>query len=350
MPSWETASLASSRAHASQAAPALDISVGISVIIVNFNTRELLTNCLESLQRHAGAATEIIVIDNHSSDGSAEAVRTQFRQAMLVENSQNLGFAKANNQGIRKARGKYFLLLNSDTVIGPGALDVMADFLDTHPEAAGVTCRLLNADGSIQASVSHRPGPLLLLLRLSGLAGMFQTDGRRRWLRRYLGWLLGRTLRVYLDPYAASGRPLEVENISAACLMLRREAVEQVGLLDESFFMYFEDMEYCIRLHQGGWKLYYLPKGEVIHLVGQSSAGRMRDYSVHSYQGLFYLYRRHYSAMSRLIVRIVVVVASSLRWMWNLVASLVSRSPLRQRNRRELQRVIRLCFQYRGQD
>jgi GT2 family glycosyltransferase len=350
MPNTEFRSRRSVRPATVTTGPALNRTTRISIIVVNFNTRELLMNCLRSLREYAPANTEIIVIDNHSSDDSTAALRSRFPETTVIENMQNLGFAIANNQGIRHARGKYLLLLNSDTVVRPGALEAMAGFLDNHPEAGGVTCRLLNADGTIQASVSHRPGPLLLLLRLSGLARFFQTDSRRRWLRRYFGWLLGPTMRVYLDPYAAQDAPVEVENISAACLMLRREAVEQVGPLDEYFFMYFEDMDYCIRLRQAGWKLYYLPKGKVVHLVGRSSSGRMRDYSVHSYKGLFYLYRRHYSAMSRVIVRIVVVIATSLRWIWNLLAGLVSRSPLRQRNRRELQQVIRLCFHFRGGD
>ncbi len=316
----------------------------ISVIIVNYCTRELLRDCLASLRASRDPAVEIIVVDNHSTDASVEMVRAEFSEFRLITNSENLGFAQGNNTGIWQARGKYILLLNSDTLVRPGALQAMTRFLDSHPTAGGVTCRLLNGDGTIQACVSRRPGPMLLFFRLSGLSHLFGSDRARRFVRRYLGWLLGATVRSYLDPYAASESPLEVENISGACLMLRREAVEQVGLLDESFFMYFEDMDYCIRLRKAGWKLFYVPTGEIVHLVGQSSGGRMRDYSVSSYQSLFYFYRKHHSFWKVLAVRILVFFASSIRWAWSLAHELSADSSAYRRNRLDLQQVIRLCF------
>lgn len=320
--------------------------MNLSIIVVNFNTRQLLKNCLESVRQSSDSHTQVIVVDNRSSDGSVEMVRTEFSEVQVIENSENSGFAKANNQGIREAQGKCLLLLNSDTIVRPGALQVMSTFLNTYPEVGGVTCRLLNADGSLQACVSRRPGPLSLLFRLSGLSHLIRGDRPRRLLRLYLGWLLGATVRSYLDPYAASDAAVEVENISAACLMLRREAIAEVGLLDENFFMYFEDIDYCIRLQDAGWKLYYLPASEIVHLVGQSSGGRMRNYSTHSYRSLFYFYHKHYPASSLRVGRLIVLSLSAVRWLWNLVLSWMSDSSIYVRNRQDLESIIRLCWEH----
>lgn len=316
----------------------------VSVIIVNYCTRDLLRDCLASLRSEAGGDIEVIVVDNCSHDGSAAMVREEFPKVQLIENSENLGFAKANNQGLRHAHGKYLLLLNSDTVVRPGALRAMAEFLDTHPTAGGVTCRLRNRDGTIQACVSRRPGPMLLFFRLSGLSRLLRSDRLRRYLSRHSRLLLGRTVRSYLEPYAAEGNPVEVENISGACLMLRRRAVECVGLLDEAFFMYFEDMDYCIRLRNAGWKLYYVPAGEIVHLVGQSSGGRMRN-SVHSYRSLLHFYRKHYPSRTLLAVRVLVFLASSVQWFWNLAFESFRNRPACRRNRFDLEQVIRLCLE-----
>lgn len=317
----------------------------LSIIVVNYRARDFLRACLASVCVLLPADAELIVIDNHSGDGSAEMVSGEFPQARLMANAENLGFAKANNQGIREARGKYVLLLNSDTVVRPGALQTMSSFLEAHPEAGGVTCRLLNSNGSVQACVSRHPGPVMLLFRLSGFSHLVRGDRTRRWLRRYLGWLLGSTVRSYLDPYVAGDSPFEVENISGACFMLRRKAIDEVGLLEESFFMYFEDMDYCLRLRHAGWKLYYLPQGEIVHFVGRSSGGRMRDFSVHSYRSLFTMYRRHCTARTVLVVRCLVLALISLRWLWNFLAGSVTHSPVCKRNREDLQNVIRLCLE-----
>jgi GT2 family glycosyltransferase len=317
----------------------------LSVLIVNFNTRKLLEQCLRSLAQDKTVEAEVIVVDNASCDGSAGMVREEFPYVCLLENQENEGFARANNRAIKRARGRFMLLLNSDTLVRPGALRAMADFLDANSAAGGVTCRLLNPDGSLQACVSRRPGALMLLLRLSGLSRLVCGDPPRRAIRRYLGWALGATVRSYLDPYVARNAALEVENISAACLMVRRAAIEQVGLLDESYFMYFEDMDYCLRLRAAGWKLFYLPWGEIVHFVGQSSGGRMRNFSIHSYQSLFRMYRKHFPARTAAGVRYLVLILLSLQWLWNLVAGSVSDSAECKRNRQDLQSVMRLCLE-----
>lgn len=316
----------------------------VSIIIVNYNTLGLLRDCLNSVVQTEGRACQVIVVDNASADGSAEMVEREFPDVLLVRNSQNAGFAKANNHGMRFAKGKYILLLNSDTIVRLGAIGNMSEFLDSHPAAGGVACKLLNGDGTIQASVGNRPGPMLLLFRLLGVSRLLSGDRTRRWLVRAFGFLLGNTVRSYLTPYTGDRSPVEVQSISAACLMLRSDVVEQVGGLDERFFMYLEDMDYCIRVRQAGWKLYYLPYGEIVHLAGASSGGRMRNYSAHSYRALFYFYRKHFSFPMEVAARAMVIGALSPRWLWNWGGSRFSGKPIYRQNETDLKRVIQLCF------
>lgn len=317
----------------------------ISIIIVNYNTRELLRNCLWSILETEGKFCQIIVVDNASTDGSSRMVQEEFPGVLLIQNVSNAGFSKANNQGIRQATGEYVLLLNSDTIVHAGALSAMGGFLSSRPDAGAVTCKLLNEDGSIQASVSSRPGPLLLLLRLLGVSRIVSSDRARRWIGRAFGYLLGRTLRDYFAPYRLGDFPVEVQNISGACLMLRRDTVEQVGLLDERFFMYFEDMDYCLRLRRAAWKLFYLPNVQVVHLVGRSSGGRMRNYSVHSYRALFEFYSKHFSSAMLITVRLMVFATSCLWWLWNWCRSKVSDKSIYRQNEMDLKQVIRICFE-----
>jgi len=317
----------------------------ISIVIVNYNTINLLRDCLVSLMQIEGRSCETIVVDNASVDGSAEMVEKEFPSVVLLRNQQNSGFSKANNQGMRRAKGKCILLLNSDTVVRPGAIAAMAEFLISHATVGAVTCRLLNADGTIQASISNRPGPVLLFFRLLGVSRLISGDRARRWLSRTAGFFLGKTIRSYLAPYSTRNSPVEVENISGACLMLRREAVEQIGFLDEGFFMYFEDMDYCLRLQNAGWKMYYLPQGEIIHLVGRSSGSRMRNYSVHSYRALFYFYKKHFSYATVVFVRSMVITTSSLKWLWNWTRSRFSEEPVYRQNETDLKQIIHSCFE-----
>jgi GT2 family glycosyltransferase len=310
----------------------------VSIVIVSFNTLALLRDCLASLSR--SNAGDVIVVDNLSHDGSPDMVENEFPTVRLIRNAENGGFAKGSNLGIKKARGDYILLLNSDTIVRPGALDVMTGFLDTNPSSGAVGCRLLNEDGSIQASISNRVGPFTLLLRLLGVSGLIASDRVRRLLSRYLGFMLGKTIRSYLAPYMAVDAPIEVENISAACLMIRRDVIDQIGLLDERFFMYLEDVDYCLRMRQAGWKLHYLPRGEVIHLSGGSSGGRMRNYSVYSYRSLFQYYRKHFSPAIVFAVRLMVATALTIRWSSNWIRSKLSANPVYRQNEQDLRQII----------
>lgn len=240
----------------------------LSICIVSWNTLELLRQCLLSIQGCADDAdVEVIVVDNASTDGSAEMVRLEFPAVRLFANDANSGFAAGCNTAVRSSTGRYILLLNSDTVILPPALHVMMRFLDEHPEAGAVGCRLLNPDGSPQ--VSYRRFPTLT------------------W-RYAISILLSkahhhiRPLRGMLDTFVRGegpSHPVAVDWVSGACLMTRREVFEEVGYLDERFFMFCEEIDWCHRVRKASWEIYYVPDAEVIHYSGQSSKqNKLRTY------------------------------------------------------------------------
>lgn len=258
----------------------------LSIIIVNWNTRALLAGCLESVVRSQKSevtiresesktrtqedgqefkltsalrppTSETIVVDNASSDGSATMVRERFPDVQLIENRRNIGFALANNQGIAHSRGRYLLLLNSDTVVHPGALQTMVDFMDGHPATGACGARLLNGDGSLQPSVH----PML-------------TPGREFWRLSFLEQLQPRATYPVQDWDTVTPRSVEV--IKGACLLLRRSALHEVGLLDDRYFMYTEEVDLCYRLTQAGWQLWYVPRAVVTHF-GEASSRQVRE-------------------------------------------------------------------------
>lgn len=318
--------------------------ISVDVAIVNYRTRELLRDCLHSVQQDETRGQTVIVVDNDSRDGSAEMVRNEFPAVRLIQNSTNVGFAAANNQAIAQGNGEYVMLLNSDTVVLRGAIKAMLEFLEAHPDVGAAGCRLLFPDGTIQASAGRdgKPGLLRLFLRLTGASHLL-SDKVRRFLRRICSVTAVNALSSCLDSYVQDLSPLEVKTVSATCLLLRRKAVAEVGRLDERFFMYLEDLDYCVRLRHAGWKLYYLPAIEIIHLAEKSSGGRMRRYGVHAYDSLFYFYSKHYRTPTLWAALLMVFSASSVRWMGNGVLALVSAHPHYRQNCSDVAKVIRLC-------
>ena len=249
----------------------------LSIVIVNWNTRNFLRRCLASVQEDVGQLNnleiETIVVDNASSDGSTEMLRDNFRWVQLVVNDDNEGFAKANNQGIRQSSGRHVLLLNSDTEIHTGAIITLIRFLDNHPQAGAVGARLLNPDGTLQ------PGchPML-------------TPGREFWRLLFLD-------RIYLRSSYPMDRwnnktPKRVEVIKGACLLLRREALDQVGLLDERYHIYTEEVDLCYRLDCQGWQLWYVPAAVVPPFGGASSSQTAEKMYLQLHRSKIQFYRK----------------------------------------------------------
>ena len=247
----------------------------LSVVIVSYNVRSYLEQCLQSVQRALeGTEGEVFVVDNHSDDDSVETVRQHYPWVRLIENQENLGFAKANNQAIRQAQGDYILLLNPDTVVAEDTFHGVLAFMDEHPKAGGAGVMMCYEDGS-RAPESRRalPTPWVAALKMMGF-----------------------TKRYYLSDLPWD-QPCRIEVVSGAFCLLRHEAIKTVGLLDEDFFMYGEDIDLSYRLLKGGWENWYLPYS-IIHHKGRST--RKSDYRyVHVfYQAMLIFFQKHYSHLS----------------------------------------------------
>ena len=261
----------------------------LSIIVVTWNVQGLLAACLRALPASTGGLpTEIIAVDNGSVDGSADLVAQEFPHVRLIRNANNAGFARANNQGLALAGGRYVVLLNPDTEPQPGSLAEMVRFMDAHPKAGAASPRLLRPDGAPQPyAFGADPSPIYLL--------------RRR---------LAQRRRDYLHDWGAT-EPLRVGWVSGACLVVRRATVEQVGGLDERIFMYFEDNDWCRRMRLAGWEIWYNPAGEVMHIGGASLNRNPRARAAY-YDSLAYFYRKHYGRVAGAIMRSAVRTAQRM--------------------------------------
>ncbi|HEX2924245.1 MAG TPA: glycosyltransferase family 2 protein [Chloroflexota bacterium] len=230
----------------------------ISAVVVNWNTRDLLRRCLLSLYASAGVdnSLEVLVVDNGSTDGSPELVRSEFPQAILIANKDNLGFARANNQAMSKASGDYLLLANTDTEMVGAAVEEMVHYAEQHPQVAVVGPQLLNSDGTIQSSRRSFPTAATAFLESTVL---------QRWFASHPA------VQHYYLLERPDDETQEVGWLVGACLLVRAEACRQVGPMDEGYFMYSEEMDWCRRFSDAGWKIVYLPTAKVVHHEGQSS-------------------------------------------------------------------------------
>ena len=273
--------------------------VDISIIIVNWNTRDLLRSCLRSVCEQSGKVEyEAIVVDNASTDGSAEMVRNDFPQATLIENSENRGFAAANNQGMTIAKGRYVLLLNSDTVILDNAIERVLSFADVHPEAAVIGCRVLNPDRTLQPTCFMFPSILNMMLLSSYL---YKLLPRSRFF--------GRERMTWWDRSDTH----EVDVVTGCFMLVRREAIEQIGMMDEQFFMYGEETDWCYRFKQAGWKMMFTPDAEIIHLGGQSTAQKSADMTVRLRLSILRFIRKHHGWLAYEIARFLTVLFFAVR-------------------------------------
>ena len=262
--------------------------VDLSISIVNWNTKDLLRDCLESVFKSKGALNyEVFVVDNASVDGSTQMVKKRFPQAKLIENRENLGFSKANNQALRKSKGRYFLLLNSDVIVSSNTLKKMVEFMDEHAKAGVAGCRLVDSDGTPQPSY----GDFHSLAKVV-TGRLIPTNFTEKWLGRYI------------RPHRDSQEAREVDWVSGAFLVARREAIDEVGMLDENIFMYFEDDDWCYRMKQRGWRVYFVPQAQAVHLFGKSIERVRHRISVQSVASKYYFYRKHYCETKLCMLRI----------------------------------------------
>jgi N-acetylglucosaminyl-diphospho-decaprenol L-rhamnosyltransferase len=270
----------------------------VSAVVVSYNTRDLLLRCLDALHAHARVPFETIVVDNASADGSAEAVRARFPAARVIANPSNLGFSRANNLALREARGELVLVLNSDCEVGPGAVEAMSAILEARLDVAIVGPRTVGADGRPQMSF----GP-----RLTPVAEWWQ----RRLVR---GVKEGRTdaLREVASRTAGEQEP---DWVSASCLLARRRVLEAVGGFDESFFLYEEDVDLCLRVRAAGWRVVYTPTAEVVHHLGRSMDQAPGLARLEYHRSHLRFYRKHNPLSHRVALRAWMAAGAARAWL-----------------------------------
>jgi len=247
--------------------------VDVSIIIVNWNTKEYHLRCIESIyQSLKKIEMEVFVVDNGSKNGSVTAVKERFPMICLIENEKNLGFAKAANQGLQKGSGRYLLLLNPDTQVKNGAIERLMLFMKVNPDIGIAGAPLLNPDGSKQNSIANFPSLATELLNKS-----------------LLRWLFPEKFPGKEKDYP---EPFEVDSVIGACMMVRRDALNQVGLLDEDYFLFLEETDWCYRMKRAGWKIYHVPQAEVYHFQGKSAETVKKRARVEFYRSRYHFFKK----------------------------------------------------------
>ncbi|MBV6476816.1 MAG: glycosyltransferase family 2 protein [Rhodocyclaceae bacterium] len=273
----------------------------VSVICVNYNGGALLVDCVQSVLA-SSVSIELIISDNGSSDGSLNLLRAALkedRRLKIVENGRNLGFAGASNAALVQAHGQYVLFLNPDCLIHPDTLQIMCDEMDARPNAAIAGCVIRNPDGSEQAGCRRRMPALW-----SGFGRAFGLDD---FLKRFSAY---DPVEMNSEPLPA--HPIEVEAISGAFMFVRRSALEAVGPLDEGYFLHCEDLDWCMRFRQGGFKVFFVPSTDITHFKGVSSAARPVSVEWHKHRGMLRFYRKF---LFDRYPRLVVLLVSSGVWL-----------------------------------
>lgn len=290
----------------------------VSVVIVSYNTRDLLVSCLKSVQASRGAGdTEIIVVDNASTDGSRDAVRKEFPGVKLIESRTNLGFSGATNMGMDASTGRYALLLNSDAEVRPDGIKLLRDFMDAHRGAGVAGPRLVYDDGRTQPSIDSVPNLLTEFLHLFRVTKLIPGESARRAVAPAMSKFSGKTVGTYFKTYEGGLEPYEVDCVSGACMMARMEAVMNIGGLDTSFFMYMEDMDWCVRFKEGGYQVFYVPEVEVVHHVGSSGsvdAETAEKILVARYESRLRFFAKHRGSGALFMERVMMAKAFALRW------------------------------------
>ena len=256
--------------------------IDLSLIIVNYNVRGFLEALLRSVTRSMDELeVEVMVVDNHSSDGSVEMIRSQYPDVLVIENKDNPGFATANNQALKEYQGRYACLVNPDVLLQEDTLRTIVSFMDHRPDVGAAGCKVLNPDGSLQLACRRSmPTSMSAFFKLMGLSRLFPKNR-----------LIGAYNMTYLDPDTTH----DVDAVSGSFMVVRRETIDDVGLLDESFFMYGEDLDWHYRMRKKGWRVCYVPETRIVHYKGESSKQSPRNLTVEFYRAMYLFARKHRS-------------------------------------------------------
>jgi GT2 family glycosyltransferase len=285
--------------------------IDASIILVSYNTIDFTRQCLKSIYNNVkDISFEVICIDNHSQDGTSEMIKNDFKDVLLIESEENLGYARANNLGISRSTGRYVILLNSDTVVLPGSLEQTIEFMQRNPDAGAASPKLLNPDGSIQYCIRSLPDIK---------TAFFQSIG---WHKLFPGnKITAKYYKIDLD----YNKVLSVDSIGTTCYVIRREVLEKVGLLSEDFFLYNVDLDYNKRIKDAGYNIYYLPKPQIIHYGGVSVNQNSLRGLIEQHQGMWRMYRKHYALRKNIFVNCFIFAAIFLRLQVKLILACLSR-------------------------
>ena len=274
-------------------------NLDLSIIIISWNTQSHLVDCLSSFGENQGKyGQEIIVVDNGSSDGSPETVEKEFPQVKLIRNEENLGFARANNIGIHKSMGRYICLINSDMVILEDCINNLVEFMEENPNVGMAGPRILNPDRTLQPSCRHLPSIWNNLCQTIGLNYIFPK------------------FACFSEPlmkYWAHDTERKVDVLSGCFWMVRREAIDDVGLLDEDFFIYGEDIDWCKRFHKQGWDVVFYPGADAIHFHGASSSNDPVRFYLEMQKADLHYWRKHHGRLGQLTYRMIILVRQLVR-------------------------------------
>ncbi len=253
----------------------------VSALVVSYNVKDLLLDCLQAFFTSSDVPVEAVVVDNASSDGSADAVAERFPDVKLIRQPRNIGYGRANNAGLQECQGRFVLLLNPDVTVGPNCVGRLADFLLVRPDVGAAGPRILRPDGALDlAGRRGFPSPSTAFYRLSGLSRVFPRSAR---------------FNRYNMGHLSTEQTHEIDAGTGACLMLRRAAIDRVGFFDPDYFMYGEDLDLCFRLRMGGWKVYYVPAASAVHLKGQSTRQSTKRMLYEFHSAMWTFHHKHYA-------------------------------------------------------
>ena len=285
----------------------------LSIIIVTHNAKDFLRNCLKSVfEKIKNLSFEVLVVDNASSDGTFEMLKNEFPQVKVIFSKENLGFAKANNLAIKEAKGKYIFLLNPDTILLDENFERLIDFAQKNPDVGAIGPKVLNSDFTIQHQCKRGfPTPWNIFCYLSGLAKIFPKS------KIFAGYLL-----TYLD----TEKIQEVDSLSGCAMVVKREVIEKVGMMDEDYYLYGDDLDWCYRIKSAGWKVVYFPETKIIHYGGKGGTGKKPYFNIyHFYRSAFIFYRKHPAKKYFFLINWLVYLGIFLRFLMVIIINFFKR-------------------------
>lgn len=285
----------------------------LSIIIVNYNTKLLTLKCIESIYiSKLNYLFEIFVVDNHSSDNSVNTIKETFPNVKVIENRENLGFSKANNQAIKVSKGRYILLLNSDTIVHETTISTIIQYMDDHQDAGATGCKVVLPNGSLDKAC-HRgfPTPTASFYYMTGLAKKFPKSPK---------------YNRYHKSYLNMNKTHEIDCLVGAFMMVRRRIIDEIGLLDEEFFMYGEDIDWCYRIKEAGWKIYYCPHVSIVHYKGASSRKKPTKIVYEFHRAMYIFHQKHFAKKNNVFINSIVYTGIALKFTTALALNILKRA------------------------